>query len=138
MSSPSSAVTPAPSAVTTAPDHPRPQRPRRSLPRAATGNERARLTPRPRQARSLPRPQQLPAGRTAFAALTGPAGAYLTFDTTANRTVLAKVGLSFVSTAGAASNLVTENPNGDFASIHTAAYNAWNSLLERIQKWQLP
>jgi predicted alpha-1,2-mannosidase len=75
----------------------------------------------------------LPPGRTAFASLTGPAGAYLTFDTTSNQTLLAKVGLSFVSTANAASNLASENPGWDCSATQTATHDAWNALLGRIQ-----
>lgn len=66
-------------------------------------------------------------------ALTTPAGAYLTFDTSTSRTLLAKVGLSYVSRANAKGNLVAEDPGWDFAatSAHTTA--AWNALLGKIQ-----
>jgi predicted alpha-1,2-mannosidase len=75
----------------------------------------------------------LPPGRARFAALAGPAGAYLTFDTTSNQTLLAKVGLSFVSTANAASNLASEDSGWDFAATQTATHAAWNALLGRVQ-----
>jgi putative alpha-1,2-mannosidase len=75
----------------------------------------------------------LPPGRTAFASLTGPAGAYLTFDTTTSQTLLAKVGVSFVSAANAAGNLAAENPGWDFSATQTATHGAWNALLGRIQ-----
>jgi predicted alpha-1,2-mannosidase len=76
----------------------------------------------------------LPAGRsTVTPSLTGPDGAYLTFNTTSNQTVLAKVGLSYVSTANAAANLQTENPGWDFPSILSATQSAWNTLLGKVQ-----
>jgi predicted alpha-1,2-mannosidase len=57
---------------------------------------------------------------------------YVTFNTTSNQTVLAKVGVSFVSVANASQNRTTENPNWDFASTKTAANTAWNNVLGRI------
>ena len=64
-------------------------------------------------------------------ALTGPNGSYLTFNTTGNQTVLAKVGVSYVSTANAKANLSAENPNWDFAATQSAAHSAWNTLMNR-------
>jgi predicted alpha-1,2-mannosidase len=75
-----------------------------------------------------------PAGRTRVApALTGPDGAYLTFNTTSDQTLLAKVGLSYVSTANAAGNLQTENSGWNFASTLASTQSAWNALLGKIQ-----
>src|ERR1700760_3547038 len=65
-------------------------------------------------------------------ALTGPAGSYLTFNTTGNQTVLAKVGVSYVSMANAKANLTSENPGFNFATTQSAAHSAWNSVLGRI------
>ncbi len=62
----------------------------------------------------------------------GPGGEYVTFDTTGNQTVLAKVGISYVSVAGAQANLATEIPDWDFDSVRAAATSAWNNLLGRI------
>ncbi|WP_371483435.1 lectin [Kitasatospora sp. NBC_00315] len=59
-------------------------------------------------------------------------GDSLTFDTTGNRTVQAKVGLSYVSVAGATANRVAENPNWDFNAVRTATHNAWNGVLGRV------
>jgi predicted alpha-1,2-mannosidase len=74
-----------------------------------------------------------PGGRQAAApALAGPHGARLTFDTTSNQTLLAKVGVSYVSVANAQANLAAENPGWDFAATQTAAHAAWNALLGRI------
>ncbi len=59
-------------------------------------------------------------------------GDSVTFDTTGNRLVQAKVGLSYVSVDGAAVNRAAENPNWDFTSTRTAAHNTWNTILGRI------
>jgi predicted alpha-1,2-mannosidase len=63
----------------------------------------------------------------------GPNSVFLTFNTTANQVVQAKVGLSFVSTANAKANLTAENSGFDFAATQTAAHNSWNTLLNKIQ-----
>ena len=59
--------------------------------------------------------------------------AYVTFDTTANPVVLARVGISFVSVSNALLNLNTENPGWDFDAVRNGASNAWNTVLSRIQ-----
>ncbi|HEY3762858.1 MAG TPA: GH92 family glycosyl hydrolase [Verrucomicrobiae bacterium] len=59
--------------------------------------------------------------------------AYVTFDTTANPVVLARVGVSFVSVSNALLNLNTENPGWDFNAVWSGASNAWNSVSSRIQ-----
>jgi predicted alpha-1,2-mannosidase len=59
--------------------------------------------------------------------------AYVTFNTTANPVVLARVGISFVSVSNALLNLNTENPGWSFAAVQNAASNAWNTVLSRIQ-----
>jgi predicted alpha-1,2-mannosidase len=66
-------------------------------------------------------------------ALTGPDGTYLTFSTTSNQTVLAKVGVSYISTANAKANLTAENPNWNFASTQNAALASWNAVLGKVQ-----
>jgi putative alpha-1,2-mannosidase len=68
----------------------------------------------------------------AAAPLTTPAGAYLTFDTSSSRTLLAKVGLSYVSRGNAAANLAAEDPGWDFAAAQAQTTGAWNALLGRI------
>jgi predicted alpha-1,2-mannosidase len=60
-------------------------------------------------------------------------GAYVTFDTASNQTVLAKVGVSYVSAANAAANLAAENPGWDFTATETAAHAAWNAVLGKVQ-----
>ena len=57
---------------------------------------------------------------------------YVTFNTTANAVVQAKVGISYVSTANAVANRTTENPNWDFDSVRSAGLGTWNALLGRV------
>ncbi len=59
--------------------------------------------------------------------------AYVTFDTTANPQVLARVGISFVSVSNAVLNLSTENPGWDFDAVRSSASNAWDTVLNRVQ-----
>lgn len=62
-----------------------------------------------------------------------PGGVYLTFDTTQQQTVTAKVGISYTSAANAALNLDTEIPDWDFNAVRDANVQAWNQLLDGIQ-----
>jgi putative alpha-1,2-mannosidase len=75
----------------------------------------------------------LPKQAAAMPAVTGPAGTYLTFNTTSNRTVLAKVGVSYVSNANAKTNLTAEDSGWNFASTESAAQSSWNALLGKVQ-----
>ena len=59
-------------------------------------------------------------------------GAYVTFDTTGAGTVQFKVGLSYVSVAGARRNLDAENAGWDFAAVRGAAAGAWDRMLGRV------
>ncbi|MCQ4079430.1 lectin [Streptomyces sp. RB6PN25] len=68
-----------------------------------------------------------------FTPMTAASDGYVTFDTTSNPVVQAKVGLSYVSVADAAANRTAENPGWDFDSMRSAAQNTWNTLLGRIQ-----
>ncbi|MGH2976222.1 MAG: GH92 family glycosyl hydrolase, partial [Solirubrobacterales bacterium] len=61
------------------------------------------------------------------------AGAYATFDTRHNRTVLARVGISFVSVANARANLAAEDPGLGFSAVARRAEGAWNTALGRIR-----
>lgn len=65
--------------------------------------------------------------------VTNPGGVYLTFDTTKNQTVSAKVAISFTSDANAAQNLGSEIPAWNFSQVKTANQAAWNKVLGRIQ-----
>jgi predicted alpha-1,2-mannosidase len=62
-----------------------------------------------------------------------PAAVQLTFDTTSNPVIQAKVGISYVSTANARLDWQTENPGWDFGAIKSAAQTSWNNLLGKIQ-----
>jgi predicted alpha-1,2-mannosidase len=59
-------------------------------------------------------------------------GASVTFDTSAEREVLMKVGISFVSTADARENLRAEDPGWSLTRVSTHARDAWNALLGRV------
>ncbi len=62
-------------------------------------------------------------------------GAWVSFrhpGQTAGQTVVAKVGVSYVSAAGAAGNLATEDPGWDFQKAAQAATARWNGLLGRV------
>lgn len=61
-----------------------------------------------------------------------PSAVYVSFDTTSNSVVQAKVGLSYVSTKDAQLNWQTENPGWNFDAIKAAAQHTWNTLLGRI------
>nr|WSY48945.1 lectin [Streptomyces sp. NBC_00886] len=64
---------------------------------------------------------------------TGANGMYLTFDTSTNPTVSAKVGISYTSDAGAANNLATEIKNWNVGAVEQANHDAWNAVLNKIQ-----
>jgi predicted alpha-1,2-mannosidase len=61
------------------------------------------------------------------------AGAYASFDTRHNRTVTARVGVSFVSVEDARANLAAENPGRGFGTVATETERRWNSWLNRIR-----
>ncbi|HET9125379.1 MAG TPA: lectin [Solirubrobacteraceae bacterium] len=67
--------------------------------------------------------------------VSGADGAYVTFNTsgTGNNTVIAKVGISYVSNAGAAQNLAREIPGFDLSTVQSAAHDAWDAALSKIQ-----
>jgi predicted alpha-1,2-mannosidase len=67
------------------------------------------------------------------AADTAQAGAYATFDTERNRTLAVRVGVSFVSVAGARANLAAESGHRSFGRIRTGAEASWNRALASIQ-----
>ncbi|MFI9269705.1 lectin [Kitasatospora sp. NPDC052896] len=58
--------------------------------------------------------------------------ALVSFDTSASRTVTARVGISFVSPANARANLAAEQGDTGFDRLRGAARTAWNDLLGRI------
>jgi predicted alpha-1,2-mannosidase len=59
--------------------------------------------------------------------------AHVTFDTTTTKVIQAKVGVSYVSIANATANRTAENAGWDFDGMRTAAQNAWNSQLGKVQ-----
>lgn len=63
-------------------------------------------------------------------ALRGEVGGYVRFAP--GSSVLAKVGISYVSAANAAANLAAEDPGWNFSATRTAAQRAWNDLLGKI------
>ena len=63
----------------------------------------------------------------------GPDGIFVSFNTTANRVVMAKLGMSFVSNANAKANWQAEIPAFDFNAVRTATHAKWNSLLGKIE-----
>ena len=85
--------------------------------------------------------KQLPGATAASASASPPtrprttadAGAYATFDTRRHRTVLARVGVSFVSVEDARANLAAEDPGLGFGTIARRAERAWNAWLGRIR-----
>lgn len=58
--------------------------------------------------------------------------AIISFTTTANETVMLKVGISPVSEENALKNLETENPGWDFNKINQQAKAKWNKELSKI------
>jgi len=65
----------------------------------------------------------------------GADGAYVSFNTSgaSNRTVVAKVGISYVSNANATQNLTSEIPGWDLSTVQAAAHDAWDAALSKIQ-----
>lgn len=59
-------------------------------------------------------------------------GAYITFAPGSGRTVTMKVGISFVSVAGAEANLAVEDAGWSLPSVAAAGTARWNALLGRI------
>ncbi|HVS99283.1 MAG TPA: GH92 family glycosyl hydrolase [Solirubrobacterales bacterium] len=65
--------------------------------------------------------------------VTARAGAYATFDTRRGRTVTARVGISFVSVAGARAALRAESDGHGFGAIRAAARRRWDQALGRVR-----
>jgi predicted alpha-1,2-mannosidase len=70
---------------------------------------------------------------TSAAANEGKVGAYATFDTTNTRTVLMKIGVSFISPERARANLLRETPDWDFDAVRRRAETAWEEALGKIK-----
>jgi predicted alpha-1,2-mannosidase len=65
--------------------------------------------------------------------VTARAGAYATFDTRQARTVTARVGISYVSVAGARAALRAESDGYGFRAVRAAARKRWDAALGRIR-----
>jgi predicted alpha-1,2-mannosidase len=59
-------------------------------------------------------------------------GAWVTFDTTRNAVVEAKVAISYVGVDGALANMNAEDPGWDLAAVRAAAFSQWRDALGRI------
>ncbi|MBQ8773727.1 MAG: GH92 family glycosyl hydrolase [Muribaculaceae bacterium] len=60
-------------------------------------------------------------------------GVYFTFDTSSNKSIQYKIGVSYVSVENARLNLATENPGWSFDSVRNAAESRWNDYLSLIE-----
>ncbi|WP_440898860.1 GH92 family glycosyl hydrolase, partial [Actinosynnema sp.] len=60
-------------------------------------------------------------------------GAYATFDTTADRDVVVKVGLSYTGIEGARKNLAAETDGHDFDAARAALRQTWQEQLGRVE-----
>jgi predicted alpha-1,2-mannosidase len=111
------------------------QRPRYRVYFAATFNRpldaygtwtRQKLAPGSTAALDQKPPSTVPAN-------TAQAGAYASFDTRHNRVVTVRVGVSFVSVAGARANLAAESRGASFGQIATAGEESWSRALASIR-----
>jgi predicted alpha-1,2-mannosidase len=66
-------------------------------------------------------------------AQTDPAAVALTFDTTNDQVIQAKVGISYVSVENARLDRQSEDPGWDFTAVRTAAQQRWDDLLGRVE-----
>lgn len=64
---------------------------------------------------------------------TAQAGAYASFDTSRNRVVGVRLGVSFVSVAGARANLARETRGAGFHTLAAKATRRWNQALGRVR-----
>jgi predicted alpha-1,2-mannosidase len=64
---------------------------------------------------------------------TGGNGAYVSFDTSSDPVVVAKVGISYVSTADAVLNRSVEDPGWDFDSVKAMAQKSWGEMLSKVK-----
>jgi putative alpha-1,2-mannosidase len=61
-----------------------------------------------------------------------PGGAFVRFQSPGNNSILARVGVSFISSDQACSNAEAEIPSFDFDATHTAAETAWRDKISPI------
>jgi predicted alpha-1,2-mannosidase len=60
-------------------------------------------------------------------------GAWVSYDTTKQSQVTMKVAISYVSQAGAQSNLNAEDPGWSESSVAKSTYRQWDQLLDRVR-----
>ena len=63
----------------------------------------------------------------------GKNGAWVTFDSSDERQVLVKVGLSYTGLAGARANLAAEAGDRNFDETRTAAHERWEQMLHKVE-----
>ena len=61
------------------------------------------------------------------------AGAYVTFDTTTNQVIVAKVGISYTSLAEAQANLAAETSDFNFNNTAALARASWDTMLNKVE-----
>ncbi len=59
--------------------------------------------------------------------------AFMNYSTTANETILVKVGISGTGIEGARKNLAAEIPEWDFDAVHAASVAQWSKLFSAVQ-----
>ncbi|WP_329158027.1 GH92 family glycosyl hydrolase [Streptomyces sp. NBC_01717] len=59
-------------------------------------------------------------------------GAYLTFDTSTDRSITAKIGMSYVSTSGAAANAASEMPGWSVGHVQAQTRDDWRDALRKV------
>ena len=87
---------------------------------------------RPFAASGTWRDERIEPGRS-VASNEGRVGAYATFDTSRDRTVRVKIGVSFLSPEKARENLLREIPGWDFDAVRRLAGDAWEDALGKIK-----
>ncbi|MEU6370988.1 lectin [Streptomyces sp. NPDC046931] len=88
---------------------------------------------KPRLHGSMPKPAAGTPAPHGPAADSAASNAHLTFDTTVNPVVQAKVGISYVSVANAAANRTAENAGWNFDAVRADAHNSWNTALGKVR-----
>jgi len=74
-----------------------------------------------------------PGGKSVAGGADVPAGAWLSFAPQAGRTVMMKLGISFISVEQAKGNLAAEIPAFDFAATQASAVALWNRDLAKVE-----
>lgn len=106
--------------------------PAKPAPTIHGSTDRASGTPSPAPS-SGTAPRSSATAKAAQPPTTGANGMYLTFDTSTNPTVNAKVGISYTNDAGAAANLADEIRTWNLDTVEQANHQAWNAVLNRLQ-----